>query len=84
MRLDNSAYMAEYCPYLMLVIVVLPIAVLLAVQHSAPNDLHLKSAIKVTTKSNHLAFRFCLWLTFSQQIIRGVYKLQSAEYDSGF
>ena len=52
-------YMAEYCPYLMLVIVVLPIAVLLAVQHSAPNDLHLKSVIKVATKSNYLAFRFC-------------------------
>ena len=51
--------MAEYCPYLMLVIVVLPIAVLLAVQHSAPNNLHLKSIIKVATKSNYLAFRFC-------------------------
>ena len=59
MRFDNSDYMAEYCPYLMLVIVVLPIAVLLAVQHSAPNDLHLKSVIKVATKSNYLAFRFC-------------------------
>ena len=59
MRLDNSEYMAEYCPYLMLVIVVLPIAVLLAVQHSTPNDLHLKSIIKATTKSNYLAFRFC-------------------------